>query len=136
MKRKLPKDTEYFHYYNANPKNKHTGDCVIRAISLALDKRYRDVLMEMAELSFKTGYSIGSSQLEQKYLKANGWKKMKQPRTPEGKKIRGKFWLNSVGNENQVVSIGSQHLTCIKDGKFWDIWDCSNDCVGVYYVKD
>ena len=111
-------------------------DCVIRAISLALDKRYKDVLMEMAELSFKTGYSIGSSQLEQKYLEANGWKKMKQPRTPEGKKIRGRFWLNSVGNENQVVSIGSQHLTCIKEGKFWDIWDCSNDCIGVYYVKD
>ena len=49
MTRKLPKDTEYFHYNNANPKNKHTGDCVIRAISLALDKRYKDVLMEMAE---------------------------------------------------------------------------------------
>ena len=100
------------------------------------DEKYdSDVLMEMAALSCKTGYSIGSTQLEQKYLKANGWERQKQPRTTEGKKVRGKLWLSSIGNETQVVSIGAQHLTCIKDGKFWDIWDCSSDCVGIYYVK-
>ena len=30
------KDTATFHYYNANPKNRITGDCAFRAISTAL----------------------------------------------------------------------------------------------------
>ena len=135
MKRKIPEDTLFFHYYNANPKNRRTGDCVIRALSLALNKDYKDVLMEMAELSCKTGYSIGSSQLEKKYLEKNGWEKQKQPRMWDGRKITGRQWLTTAGNETMIVSIGAQHLSCIKEGRFWDIWDCSGRCVGVYYVK-
>lgn len=134
-KRRIPADNVFFHYYNANPKNKHTGDCSIRAISLALDKRYKEVLMEMAEMSFKTGYSIGSTQLEQKYLESYGWERRKQPKTWDGHKIRGTQWLTTAGNETMVVSIGTCHLSCIKEGKFWDIWDCSDGCIGVYYVK-
>lgn len=134
-KRRIQADNIFFHYYNANPKNKHTGDCSIRAISLALDKRYKEVLMEMAEMSFKTGYSIGSTQLIDKYLKANGWEKQKQPRHWDNKKVTGRQWLNTCGMKTMIVSIGSHHLTCIKENRFWDIWDCSDGCIGVYYVK-
>ena len=31
-------DTEVFHYFNANPKNRITTDCVVRAICLATQK--------------------------------------------------------------------------------------------------
>lgn len=134
-RRRIPEDTTFFHYYNNNPKNRTTGDCVIRAISLATDTPYTQVLREMCELSCKTGYSIGSSQLEKKYLEARGWEKQKQPRMYDGRKITGCQWLTTAGKETMIVSIGAQHLSCIKDGKFWDIWDCSGNCVGVYYVK-
>ena len=135
-KRKIPSDNAFFHYYNANPKNRHTGDCVIRAISLALDKRYKEVLMDMAELSFKTGYSIGSTELEKKYLELNGWVKMKQPKWEDGTKFTGKQFCYAFPNiKTAVVSIGSHHLSCVKEGKIWDIWDCSGDKVGIYYVK-
>ena len=101
-----------------------------------IEKRYKDVLMEMAELSFKTGYSIGSTELEKKYLELNGWVKMKQPKWEDGTKFTGKQFCYSFPNiKTAVVSIGSRHLSCIKDGKIWDIWDCSNDKVGIYYVK-
>lgn len=36
---KIPNNTESFHYYNANPKNKNVGDCVVRAIAFATGKR-------------------------------------------------------------------------------------------------
>ena len=38
MKAKKRKDTKYMHFYNANPENNKTGDCVIRAISVATGK--------------------------------------------------------------------------------------------------
>ena len=44
MKTKKYKDTKYVHFHNANPNNKRTGDCVIRALSVAMDKTWDDVL--------------------------------------------------------------------------------------------
>lgn len=50
-------DTDTFHYYNANPKNRITGGCAFRAISTALNQDYNQTVMEMAELMCKTGYA-------------------------------------------------------------------------------
>ena len=49
-------DTDTFSYFNANPKNKITGDCVARAICTALELPYNQVVMELAEQQCKTGY--------------------------------------------------------------------------------
>lgn len=134
-KRRIPSDTKYFHYYNANPKNKHTADCVVRAISLGLDKRYKEVLFDLTELSWETGYDPTSKQVIDKYLKQNGFIKMKQPRWGNGTKFTGKEFCTSI-KRTAIISIGSHHLSCIKDGKIWDIWDCSGRCVGNYWIKD
>lgn len=48
-------ETSTFHYYNANPKNRITTDCVIRAITTALEQDYNKTVMEMAEMQCKTG---------------------------------------------------------------------------------
>ena len=133
---KIQSDTNYFHYYNANPKNKHTCDCVIRAISLGLDKSYKEVLYEMTDLSFKTGYHSTSNQLINKYLKQNGFIKRKQPRWGDGTKFTGKEFCYSLKNTTAIINIGSHHLSCVKNGKIWDIWDCSNRKVGNYWVKE
>ena len=49
-------DTSTFKYYNANPKNRITTDCVVRAICTALMIPYNQVVMEMAKLQCDTGY--------------------------------------------------------------------------------
>lgn len=46
-------DTNTFHFYNANPKNKYTGDCVIRAISTALEQSWEQTIKELTELGIK-----------------------------------------------------------------------------------
>ena len=61
-------DTSTFHYYNANPHNRITGDCWARAICNALEIPYNQVVMEMAEFQCKTGYS--AEQLIDRYLKS------------------------------------------------------------------
>ena len=40
-------DTETFTWYNANPMHHFTNDCVIRALSKALDIKYETVLSEI-----------------------------------------------------------------------------------------
>ena len=53
-------DTKTFKFYNANPKEKFTGDCVVRAICTALGKPYEEVYRELLELCLENGYSIAS----------------------------------------------------------------------------
>lgn len=72
---KIPSNTSYFEYYNANPKNKHTTDCVIRAICTALNQTYEQTLRELTELQIKTGYDMSEVKCYGKYLESKGWMK-------------------------------------------------------------
>ena len=49
-------ETSTFHYHNANPKNRFTGDCRIRAISVACEIPYNQVVMDLAQIQCETGY--------------------------------------------------------------------------------
>ena len=40
-------DTNVFHYYNRNPRNRMTPDCVVRAVSTGLDLPYNQVVMTL-----------------------------------------------------------------------------------------
>lgn len=67
---KIPENTEYFTYYNANPKGKHTTDCVIRAICTALGQDYKETVMELTKLWLNSGYEMGEDRCFGKYLES------------------------------------------------------------------
>lgn len=148
MKRKTPVDTKYFHYYNANPKNKNTTDCVIRAMSEATGIPYDKTLRDMAEITIKTGYMLNEKNGEQKYLESIGWVKHKQPRNFDNTKIYAKefceYLTSKIGKVTEVkgpiyANCGSHHVVCIKQHegvfKVWDTWDSSNRVIGNYYTR-
>lgn len=129
-------DTKTFHYHNANPKNRITGDCVFRAISTALEIPYNQVIMEMAEMSCKTGYAINDTKGIEKYLKSKGWIKHSQPRKPDNTKYTGaEFCERARTYENYIANIGGHHTVAIVGGKVWDIWDSTGGCIGNYWTK-
>lgn len=128
-------DTKTFKLYNANPKGKFTGDCVIRAVCTALEKPYEETYRELLELCLQTGYSIASKENYSKYLELQGWTKKKQPRKRDNTKYTGeefcKFYKGTC-----VANIGGNHVVCIKDGKVYDTWDSTDGCIGNYWVKE
>lgn len=142
-------DTETFRYYNANPKNRITGDCTFRAIATAMEKSWNDVVMEMAEMSCRTGYAINDEKGIKKYLEEQGWKKMKQPRKADGTKYTGKEFCEALQDgcasvdagiapslcARYVANIGGHHIVAIVNGKVWDTWDSTRKCIGNYWVK-
>lgn len=129
-------DTATFHYYNANPKNRITTDCNIRAICTALKIPYDQAVMEMAELQCKTGYDMSDSTGIDKYLQSKGWVKHKQPRKPDGTKYTGaEFCERARTYENYIANIGGGHIVAIVSGKVHDIWDCTYKCIGNYWTK-
>ena len=132
-------ETTTFKYHNQNPKNRITGDCAFRAISLATGKDYNTVVREMAEIQCKTGYALNDKKGIERYMESIGWIKCKQPRDEFNQKYTGKDFCYKLQDANIlepiVATIGGHHIICIRDGKINDIWDCSNKCIGNYWKK-
>lgn len=129
------KDTPYFHYHNANPKNRITTDCVIRAISTATQIPYEQVVMEMAELQCRTGYDPSENKAVDLYLTSKGWYKHKQPRKSNNTKYTGKQFCVAYPPTPIIANIGGHHTVAIKEGKVWDIWDSTDGCIGMYWTR-
>lgn len=135
-------NTRYFEYYNNNPKNKRTGDCVIRALALALNKDYIDVYKELFEMSLKTGYFMASIEIIRKYLKANNMIEFKQPiifKNGSRKKIKIKEFLDKLDElailpSNIVVST-RKHILTLHYCKVFDIWNSSLEIMGNFWIN-
>lgn len=143
MKRELKyPNTDFFTYYNANPKRRNTGDCVIRALCVALEKPYEEVVIDLAKLQAKDCYDTGDPKLYGKYLSQQGWIKMAQPRHDDNTKYTGIEWCSFLqfwkkkNYKRMVAHIGSGHIVAIIDGKIIDTWNSSNGCVGNFWVKE
>ena len=132
---KIYADTETYHYFNKNPKNRNTTDCVFRAISTAMDIDYTECVYSMIEMFLTNGYMPDDKMGIEKFLKANGWVKHNQPRYSDGKRYRGRDFCKENRKITCIALIGSGHVTCIKNGKIWDTYDCGSHCIGNYWTK-
>ena len=134
-------ETSTFHYYNANPKKRLTSDCVVRAISTALEIPYEQVVMEMAKMECETGYSRASNEGVDKYLQSKGWEKNKQPRKDDNTKYTGKEWCEEIQTHRHwydqqiIANIGGGHIVAIMWGQVYDTWDSTDGCIGNYWTK-
>lgn len=136
LQEKYP-DTKVFHFFNANPKNRITCDCWLRAICVGLNEEYNKVLMELVQIHLKTGYELSSGKAVEKYLASNGWVKMRQPRKADNTKYTGAEFCKKLAKPNTryIANIGGHHMVAIVDRKVWDIWDSTSKCIGNYWVK-
>lgn len=135
--RKIPQETSVFHFYNANPKNNRTGDCVIRAMSLFLNKSWEEVFTELCEFALEQKLMPDDPKCYKKYLKHLGYDMNKQPRHSTGTKFTGKEFCENFADYNKVylTHIGGHHIVCIINNRINDIWDSSDGCIGNYWVK-
>ena len=137
MRRNIPEDTQCFHFYDANPKGKITGDCVIRAIALATDQSWDKVLTDLFQLSLKYKQTMGRPEIYDRYLKSLGFVKPPMLRKSDRSRYTGEEFcqLDICSDQTVIIHIGSHHLSCVHKGRIWDTWDCSEYCVGNYWTK-
>lgn len=130
-------ETSTFHFYNANPKGRFTGDCRIRAIAAACDVPYNQVVMDLARIQCETGYDQCEKQGIGILLKEYGWVKQSQPRKDDNTKYTGEEFCKYLANKNikYVAHIGGHHLVAIVNGKVYDTWDSTDGCIGNYWIK-
>lgn len=141
-------DTDTFFFYNCNPKNKYTTDCVIRAISLVTQLPYEQVLIDLARMQVETGYDMSEEKCYGKYLSGKGFVKQRQPRKWDNTKYTGKEWCKHISktlefmnckSDRMIAHIGGHHIVALlRMGDCWkvvDTWDSTWGCIGNYWVK-
>lgn len=120
---------------NKNFKNKKTGDCVVRALSTASGKDYKQVAKELFEIYMKYGYIINDKHCYERWLDENGFIKRPQPRKWDNTKYLIGEIEELIDEDSKVIVSCANHLTCVVDLTLLDIWDCRKKCIGNYYVK-
>lgn len=121
--------------YNANPKGRKTGDCVIRAIAFALNKSWIDTYRGLFENTIKTFYSVSSKQNFKSYLKSLGIEMEKMPRKLNGKRYTVSEFCDEIAKPNMTYIISvANHLTCVRDKALVDTWNCGHKSVGNYWI--
>ena len=140
MIKNIPQNTEYFRYHNANPKDRRTGDCVLRAISLSTGKSWDEVLDDLVEIAHKYKIMVNDPSCYDRYLQSLGFTKMKQPRKADNTKYTGSEFCEylkrfRIGEYDVVAHIGGYHIIAIVDHKIVDIWNSTGKTIGNYWIR-
>lgn len=128
-------NTQWFTWYNANPKNRvSTGDCVIRAISSLTNVSWEQTLRNITELGITFGRVYDDEYVYNKYLERMGYIKMAQPKFANGHKLIGVQFCE-LFKHDCVAHIGGHHMVYISGGKVYDTWDSTNGTIGNFWVN-
>lgn len=120
--------------YNSNPFNKHVGDCVIRAISLALDQDWDTTYLEIMSQGFGMKDMPSSNAVWGQYLKNKGYKRHIIPdECPNCYTVSDFAKDHLVGT--YILGTGT-HVVTVKDGSYYDTWDSGNEIPVYYFVKE
>jgi len=123
---------KYVHH-NQNPTGRPrqvTKDCVIRALSFALDKDYYEVYEELCAIGRELTTGWNEYLVICEYLK-------KYPQIDEIYNYDSQYKLNDVcdfndGKGTYLVKL-SDHIVAVRDGKFYDQLDCGNRYVEIIW---
>lgn len=119
---------------NPNPLLKKTGDCVIRAISIAEDKEWDDVFMDLMMKSYLMKEMPTQNNVWGSYLKDIGYTRHIIPDTcPDCYTIMDFVKDNPEGTF--ILSTGT-HAVCVKSGQLYDTWDSSSEVPMVFFRKE
>ena len=124
-----------FRYYNCNPHNKRTDDCVIRAIAAGTGDSWEKTLKNLTAYMIKHGHMLNTPELYGQYLKDQGWVKQKQPVKSNGQKMRINEFLKKFKG-CAIAHAGTGHVTYLAEGKVYDIWDTSEQIIGNYWTYE
>ena len=122
-----------YSYYNANPYKIRVGDCVIRAISKALNQPWEDTYIDLTIQGYLMGDLLSSNAVWGAYLKSKGFTRdIISNDCPECYTIED--FCNEHPKGTYIIGTGT-HAVCVENGCVFDTWNSSGETPIYYYHK-
>ena len=119
---------------NLNPFGKHVGDCVVRALSLALDQDWDTTYLELMSQGFSMKDMPSSNAVWGQYLKNKGYKRYVIPDECPDCYTISEFCTD---NPQGIYILGTgTHVVTVKDGSYYDTWDSGREIPLYYFEKE
>lgn len=117
-------------FENPNPNGQFVGDCVIRALSIALNQTWDEVYLELSTYGFLLRDMPSSNRVWSEFLREQGFKSNVITNTcPYCYTV--KDFCRDYPQGVYVLATGT-HVVTVIDGNYHDAWD-SGDEVPIYY---
>lgn len=121
-------------FFNNNPNGLKIGDCVVRAISSALNQPWERTYIDLCVEGFMFSDLPNSNPVWASYLRRKGFKRHLIPDTcPACYRI--KDFAADHPHGTFILGTGS-HAVCVKDGAIIDNWDSSDEVPAYYFEKE
>lgn len=121
--------------YDANGKTIKAGDCVIRALSKALNQSWEDIYRDLCEIGLKKHRMPNDRVVWGEYLKKKGWIKCSEPRNWDNTRMTVEAAVKYIKNKVLIINAGNLHVTCAIDGDVYDTWNCSKKTMHTYWIR-
>lgn len=122
-----------YSYYNANPYKIRVGDCVIRAISKALNQPWENTYIDLTIQGYLMGDLLSSNAVWGAYLKGKGFTRdIISNDCPECYTIED--FCDEHPKGTFIIGTGT-HAVCVEDGCVFDTWNSSGEVPIYFYYK-
>ena len=123
-----------YSYYNPHPSKDRIGDCVIRAISKALNQSWEETYIELCLLGYIMGDLPSSNRVWDSYLNTQGFK-----RHIVSAECLDCYTINDFCKEYPqgtfVIGTGT-HCVAIEDGCIFATWNSGDETPIYFYRKE
>lgn len=121
-------------FVNPNPAYNFVGDCVVRALTIALDSDWDTIFLGLAAYGFNIKDMPSGNAIWSAYLRDKGFKRYIIPNEcPNCYTL--KDFCKDHPNGIFVIGTGTHAVTVI-DGDYYDSWDSGNVIPIYYFTKE
>lgn len=127
-------------YLNLNPLNKHTGDCVVRAIAFALKQSWDDTYWQLCRKGYERAEMPSWNSAWWSLLKDKNFRRYVIPDScPDCFTVQDFCEDHPIGRYVLFIPHSSNnagHVTVVEDARVYDTWDCTKEIPLVYWQKE
>lgn len=119
-------------FYNPNPRKKRTADCVIRALTKALDMSWEQVYINAASRGFEIAEMPSAGHVWRSILRGHGYQSYIIPdECPDCYTVED---FCREHREGTYVLATVNHVVTVINGDYYDTWDCGDE-IPLFYMR-
>ena len=116
---------------NPNPKHKEVPDCVVRAICIALNRRWIDIYDDLCAVGREECNMPSADAVWGRYLYEHGFEPFLLPDScPRCTTIKA---FSRIFNKGIYIIGTGSHAVAVIDGDYYDSWDSGNEIPSFFW---